>query len=109
VNALCNAEDATRQVDQPQRPRYCPSQVDQLRAAKLHNSSLKLSLRQLRGDLSGPQKTAVINRLLDVNAAVARSLEWLNGKAEATHDELAALEQLAMEPGTLPGAVGVSQ
>jgi hypothetical protein len=76
---------------------------EDLRAAQLHNSALRLDLRRLRRDLSGSCEMAVINRLLDVNAAVARSLERLNGKAEPMHDELAALEQFAIDPGTLPG------
>jgi hypothetical protein len=52
---------------------------------------------------------ATVNRLLDVNAAVARSLEWLNGKAGATHEEFVGLEQLAMESQAMPDVVGVAQ
>ena len=84
-------------MNEPNVPReniICNS-GDLLRAAQLHNSALRLDLRRLRRDLVGAREMAIIDRLLDVNAAVARSLEWLNGKAEPMHDELAALEQLA--------------
>lgn len=80
-----------------------------LRVAQLHNLALRLDLRRVRRDLVGSHRVATLDRLLDVNAAVARSLEWLNGKAEATHDDFEAMEQFAIEPETLPDTVGVSQ
>ena len=98
-------ENAARQPHQS----YSPQREDPLRGAMIANASLKLHLRRLRADLTGPHKVGAVNRLLDVNAAVARSLEWLTGKAGATHDEFVGLEQLAMESQAMPDAVGVSQ
>ena len=76
-----------------------------LRAAQLHNSALRLDLRRLRRDLVGAREMAVINRLLDVNAAVARSLEWLNGKAEVPRDDFTELDQIPNESGAIAEAV----
>jgi hypothetical protein len=105
-----NANSITTGNAVPQvRTRYCPPREDPLKAAQIHNFALRLDLRRARRDLVGSHKQAAVNRLLDVNAAVARSLEWLTGKAGATHEEFVGLEQLAMEPGAVPDAVGVSQ
>jgi hypothetical protein len=81
---------------------------DPLWAAQLHTAAQRLDLRRIRRDLVGSHKIATVDRLLDVNAAVARSLAWLNGK-EATHEAFVGLEQLAMESAAMPEAVGVSQ
>ena len=105
-----NANSITTGNDVPQaRTRYCPPREDPLKAAQLHNFALRLDLRRARRDLVGSHKIAAVNRLLDVNAAVARSLEWLTGKAGATHEEVAGLEQLAMESQAMPDIVGVAQ
>ena len=105
-----NANSITTGNDVPQaRTRYCPPREDPLKAAQIHNFSLRLDLRRARRDLVGSHKIAAVNRLLDVNAAVARSLEWLNGKAGAAGEEFLGLEQLAIEPGAVADAVGVSQ
>jgi cob(I)alamin adenosyltransferase len=82
---------------------------DPLKAAQLHNFALRLDLRRARRDLVGSHKIAAVDRLLDVNAAVARSLEWLNGKAEAVRDDFEALEHFVIEGATPPDAVEVSQ
>jgi hypothetical protein len=89
----------------PIRESPCPPRENPLRAAQLHTAAQRLDLRRIRRDLVGSQKIATVDRLLDVNAAVSRSLEWLNGKAEATHDDFEALEQLAMEPSSVRDAV----
>jgi hypothetical protein len=89
----------------PTNPSYSPPGRDPLRAAQLHNFAQRLDLRRARRDLVGSRKIATVDRLLDVNAAVARSLDWLNGKAEATRDGFAALEQFAIESGAVPDAV----
>ena len=99
---------ATTQCN-PTRPRFCSSREDPLKAAKLHNFALRLDLRRARRDLVGSHKIAAVNRLLDVNAAVARSLEWLTGKAGATNEEFVGLEQLAMESQAMPDVVGAAQ
>ena len=78
---------------------------DPLRAAQLHNFALRLDLRRVRRDLVAPRKIAVVNRLLDVNAAVSRSLDWLNGRGDGTNEDLVTLEQLAIERGLVPDAV----
>jgi hypothetical protein len=102
-----NANSITTGNDVPQaRTRYCPPREDPLKAAQIHNVALRLDLQRARRDLVGSHKLVAISRLLDVNAAVARSLEWLNGKADATDD---CLEQLAMESHAMPDVVGVSQ
>jgi hypothetical protein len=106
VNASINtSENADRQAA---HPRYCPPKPDPLRAAQLHTAAQRLDLRRVRRDLVGSHKIATVDRLLDVNAAVARSLAWLNGK-EATQEPFVGLEQLAMESAAMPEAIGVSQ
>jgi hypothetical protein len=105
-----NANSTTTGNDVPQaRSRYCPPREDPLKAARIHNFSLRLDLRRARRDLVGSHKIAAVNRLLDVNAAVARSLEWLTGKAGVTHEEFVELEQLAMAEPAMPDVVGVAQ
>jgi len=97
-----NASDSSTSNRNPQT--YpSPAREDPLREAVIANASLKLHLRRLRCNLVGAQKIGVINRLLDVNAAVALALEWLSGKADATNE---GLERLAMESHAMPGAVG---
>ena len=98
----------TRNNAQQAHPRYSPPLQDPLKQAAIANGSLKINLRRLRRDLVGAHKLATVDRLLDVNAAVARSLAWLNGK-EATQEAFVGLEQLAMESAAMPEAVGVSQ
>jgi hypothetical protein len=100
----CNSANATRQ---PHQPRYSPPLRDPLKQAAIANGSLKINLRRLRRDLVGAHKIATVDRLLDVNAAVSRSLEWLNGKAEAVPHDFEALDQLAIESGAVPDAVEV--
>jgi hypothetical protein len=78
---------------------------DALRAALLHNFALRLDLRRVRRDLVGPQQIVAINRLLDANAAVARSLEWLNGTASALPEDFEAPGHLAIESGAVAEAV----
>jgi hypothetical protein len=105
VNATITLENTSRQAN---KPRYSPPLQDPLKQAAIANGSLKINLRRLRRDLVGAHKLATVDRLLDVNAAVARSLVWLNGK-EATQEAFVGLEQLAMESAAMPEAVGVSQ
>lgn len=81
---------------------------DLLKAAQLHNFALRLDLRRVRRELVGSHKTAAINRLLDVNAAVSRSLAWLRGGLDPM-DDLVEFGQLAIESGSMPDAVGVHQ
>jgi len=100
------------QMNEPKVPhaKVTRNPGDPLRAAQLHNFALRLDLRRARRDPVGSHKIATIDRLLHVNAAVARSLEWLNGKADATHYDFEALPQFAIEPGTSPDPVeAVSQ
>lgn len=106
MNATITSENAARQ---PHQPRYLRRREDPLHGAMIAAASMKLHLRRLRRDLVGSHRLATVDRLLDANAAVARSLEWLNGKAEATRHDFEPLEQFAIGPGTLPDAVGVSQ
>lgn len=82
---------------QPHRPRW----ADPLKAAQLHNFTLRLDLQRARRDLVGAHKLAAIDRL--------RSLSWLAGKPGVTHDEFVGLEQLAMELQAMPDVVGVAQ
>lgn len=102
MNALtCNAENVARQ---PRQKLYSPPPQDPLKQAAIANGSLKINLRRFRGSLSGPAKVSALNRLLDASDAIARSLEWLNGKAEVMHDDFAALERFAIESGAMPDA-----
>lgn len=78
---------------------------DLLKAAQLHTAAQRLDLRRIRRDLVGSHKIATVDRLLDVNAAVARSLEWLNGKAEDPRDDFTELEQLATTSVAMPDPV----
>jgi hypothetical protein len=88
------------------RQSYCPPPENPLRAAQLHTAAQRIDLRRLRRDLFGSHKIATVDRLLDVNAAVARSLEWLNGKAEVPRDDFTELEQLATTSVAMPDPVG---
>lgn len=102
---------------QAHRPGYEPPVPDPWKDAKLHNSALRLDLRRLRRNLVGGQKVSVVNRLLDANAAVARSLDWLGGTGDpcatcAAGDDLAKLGQfdpLAGDAAPSHVALGVSQ
>jgi hypothetical protein len=89
----------------PIRQSCCPPRENPLRAAQLHNFAQRLDLRRVRRNLVGAQRVVAVDRLLDVNAAVSRSLEWLNGKAEAVPDDFEALDQLAIESGAVAEAV----
>lgn len=103
MNATINtSENADRQAAYPH---YCPPRPDPLRAAQLHTAAQRLDLRRARRDLVGSHKIATVDRLLDVNAAVSRSLEWLNSKAEAVPDDFAAPGQTAIELGAVAEAV----
>jgi hypothetical protein len=82
---------------------------DPLKAAHLHNFALRIDLRRARRELVGSHKMAAVNRLLDVNAAVSRSLAWLRGGPDATDDGVEEFGQLAIESGAMPDAVGVPQ
>ena|SRR5882672_12282001 len=85
------------------------SREDPLKAAQLHNLALRVDLRKARRELVGSHKIAAINRLLDVNAAVSRSLAWLRGGPEATDDGLEECGQLAIESRAMSDAFGVPQ
>jgi hypothetical protein len=89
----------------PIRQSSCPPRESPLKAAQLHTAAQRLDLRRVRRDLVGSHKIATVDRLLDVNAAVSRSLERLNGKAEAVADDFEALDQLPIEPGDVAEAV----
>jgi hypothetical protein len=80
-----------------------------LKSAQLHNFALRLDLRRARGELVGSHKTAAVNRLLDVNAAVSRSLAWLRGDLNGMDDIAEEFAQLAIELGATSDAVGVPQ
>lgn len=107
VNALtCTAEN---NPCQPHPKLYSPPPQDPLKQAAIANGSLKINLRRFRRDVSGSAKVSAVNCLLDACEAIARSLEWLNGKADAKHDDFLALEQLATDVAAAPEANGVSQ
>jgi hypothetical protein len=99
VNALSSKPENVSRQPRPQPP------SDPLRDAQLHNFALRLDLRRARRNVVGSRHLAAIDRLLDANAALSRSLDWLNGKAEAVSDDFEALAQFAIESGAVAEAV----
>jgi hypothetical protein len=78
---------------------------DTLRAAQLHTAAQRLDLRRIRRELVGSHKIATVDRLLDVNSAVARSLDWLGCKAEVVLDDSGLLNEVAIESAATAEAV----